>query len=205
MLGLWDSNPLTTTGRVHAGVFSKDGNTLYLAVDVASELVALDPRTGHVFWRMSVPGVHEIAVTHDGKFAYASRRSANKVALVDLDNQTFEDVLTLALPDTLRLSANEGLLTVGLRSTPAQLAVVDTSTFEFELVTLSPPGETTTIAGHQWTSPSGALHVRGLRGRSESGHRRHRSCRRESRGSDARICWATARSGSRSAVIGSIK
>ena len=74
-------------------------------------------------------------MTHNGKFAYASRRSANKVALVDLDNQTFEDVLTLALPDTLRLSANEKLLTVGLRSTPAQLAVVDTSTFEFDLVT----------------------------------------------------------------------
>jgi outer membrane protein assembly factor BamB len=155
VLGLWDSNPLTTTGRVHAAVFSKDGNTLYLAVDVAGELVALDPHTGHVFWRMPVPGVHEIAVTHNGQFAYVSRRSANTVALVDLDNQTFEDVLTLALPDTLRLSANETLLTVGLRSTPAQLAVVDTSTFAFELVTLSPPGETTTIAGHQWTSPSG--------------------------------------------------
>jgi len=46
-------------------------------------------------------------------------------------------------------------LTVGLRSSPAQLAVVDTSTLQFELVTLSPPGETTTIAGHQWTSPNG--------------------------------------------------
>jgi len=155
VVGLWDSNSLTATGRVHAAVFSKDGNTLYLAVDVANELVALDPHNGHVLWRMSVPALHEIAVTHDGKFAYASRRSANKIALIDLDNQTFEDVLTLPLPDTLRLSANEKLLTVGLRSTPAQLAVVDTSTFEFDLVTLSAPGETTTIAGHQWTSPSG--------------------------------------------------
>jgi len=155
VLGVWDSNPLTTTGRVHAGAFSKDGNTLYLAIDVANELVALDPYTGRVFWRMSVPGVHEIAVTHDGKSAYVSRRNANRIALVDLENQTFEDVLTLPLPDTLRLSANEGLLTVGLRSSPAQLAVVATSTFAFELVTLSPAGETTTIAGHQWTSPSG--------------------------------------------------
>jgi hypothetical protein len=94
-------------------------------------------------------------VTHSGKFAYASRRSANKVALVDLDNQSFEDVLILAVPDTLRLSADERLLTVGLRSTPAQVAIVDASTLEFELVTLSTPGETTTIAGHQWTSPSG--------------------------------------------------
>lgn len=155
VVGLWDSNLLTTSGRVHAGVFSKDGNTLYLAVDVANELVALDPYTGQVFWRMTVPAMHELAVTHDGKFAYASRRSANKIAVIDLENQTFEDVLTLPLPDTLALSANERLLTVGLRSTPAQVAVVDTSTFAFDLVTLSPPGETTTIAGHQWTSPSG--------------------------------------------------
>jgi hypothetical protein len=102
-----------------------------------------------------VPAVHEMAVTHDGKFAYVTRRGANKLALVDLDNQTFEDVLTLSIPDTLRLSANEKLLTVGLRSSPAQLAVVDTSTLQSELVTLSPPGETTTIGGHQWTSPDG--------------------------------------------------
>jgi streptogramin lyase len=155
VVGLWDSDPLTSTGRVHAAVFSKDGNTLYLAIDVTGELVALDPHTGHVFWRMPVPALHELAVTHDGKFAFASRRSANKIALIDLENQTFEDVLTLSLPDTLRLSANEKLLTVGLRSSPAQLAVVDTATFEHQLVTLSAPGETTTIGGHQWTSPNG--------------------------------------------------
>jgi hypothetical protein len=53
------------------------------------------------------------------------------------------------------LSANEKLLTVGLRTMPAQMAVVDTNTLAFELVTLSEPGQTTTIAGHQWTSPSG--------------------------------------------------
>ena len=38
---------------------------------------------------------------------------------------------------------------------PAQMAVVDTATFEYKLVTLSAPGQKTTIAGHQWTSPSG--------------------------------------------------
>ena len=64
-------------------------------------------------------------------------------------------MLTLGAPDTLRLSANEKLLTVGLRTSPAQMAVVDTRTFEVDIVTLSAPGETTTIAGHQWTSPSG--------------------------------------------------
>ena len=104
---------------------------------------------------MTVPGAHELAVTHNGKRAYVSRRTANMLAIIDLDNQTFEDVLALGLPDTLRLSANEKQLTVGLRTTPAQLAVVDTRTFKFELVNLSAPGETTTIAGHQWTSRNG--------------------------------------------------
>lgn len=155
LLGPWDTNPLTTNGRVHAGVFSKDGNTLYVASDASNEIIALDPRTGDVFWHMTVPGVHELAVTHDGKFAYVSRRTANSLAVIDLENQTFEDVLTLGLPDTLRLSANEKLLTVGLRTMPAQIAVVDTQTFDYEIVSIGTFGEPTTIAGHQWTSPSG--------------------------------------------------
>ena len=90
---------------------------------------------------MTVPGAHELAVTHNGKTAYVSRRTANRLAVIDLENQTFEDVLTLGLPDTLRLSANEKLLTVGLRTSPAQLAVVDTETFTYDLVNLSGAGE----------------------------------------------------------------
>ena len=155
LLGAWDSNPLTTNGRIHAAVFSPDGNTIYLASDASNEVIAMDPRSGYVFWRMTVPSAHELAVTHNGKTAYVSRRSANRLAVIDLENQTFQDVLTLGLPDTLRLTANGKLLTVGLRTSPAQLAVVDTETFAFELVTLSAPGETTTIAGHQWTSRGG--------------------------------------------------
>jgi outer membrane protein assembly factor BamB len=155
LLGLWDSNPATTNGRVHAAVFSQDGSTLYLTSDASNEVIAIDPRTGYVFWRMTVPGAHELAVTHNGKTAYVSRRTANRLAVIDLQNQTFEDLVTIGLPDTLRLSANEKLLTVGLRTSPAQLAVVDTDTFTYDLVNLSAPGETTTIGAHQWTSPSG--------------------------------------------------
>jgi YncE-like protein len=155
LLGPWDSNVLTTNGRVHAGVFSKDGNTLYLANEGANEVSAIDPRTGFTFWRMTVPAVHELAVTHDGKRAFVTRRTANKLGIIDLEHQTFRDVLTLGLPDTMQLSANEKRLTVGLRTSPAQLAVVDTRTLAFELVNLSPQGGSSTIAGHQWTSPSG--------------------------------------------------
>jgi DNA-binding beta-propeller fold protein YncE len=155
LLGPWDSNPDTTDGRVHAAVFSQDGHTLYLASDASNEVIALDPRTGSIFWRMMVPAAHELAVTHNDKYAFVSRRTANKLAVIDLEQQTFTDVLTLGLPDTLRLSANQKLLTIGLRTMPAQLAVVDTQSFKYELVNLSPSGGMTTIAGHQWTSPSG--------------------------------------------------
>ena len=155
LLGPWDSNLSTTNGRVHAAVFSQDGNTLYLASDASNEVIAMDPRTGFVLWRMNVPGAHELAVTHNGRKAYVSRRTANRLSVIDLEKQTFEDVLTLGLPDTLRLSANEKLLTVGLRTTPAQMAVVNTRTFDYDLVTLGAPGELTTIGGHQWTSRSG--------------------------------------------------
>ena len=155
LLGMWDSNPLTTNGRVHAAVFSPDGRTLYLANEGANEVVALDATSGTIFWRMNVPAVHELAVAHDGKTAYATRRGANRLAAIDLRTRTFEDLLDLGLPDTLRLSANQHLLTVGLRTMPAQMAVVDTRTLAYDLVNLSAPGEVTTIAGHQWTSPSG--------------------------------------------------
>jgi DNA-binding beta-propeller fold protein YncE len=156
LLGPWDSNPGTTNGRVHAGVFSKNGNTLYLASDASNEVIAMDPRTGDVFWRMPVPGAHELVVTHDGKRAFVSRRTANRLAIINLEDpaQPYRDVLALTVPDTLELSANEKLLTVGLRSSPAQVAIVDTRTFDPpQIVTLS--AEAGTVAGHQWTSPSG--------------------------------------------------
>ena len=98
LLGPWDSNPLTTNGRVHAGVFSPNGRRLYLTSDASNEVIAINPRTGEVFWRMNVPGAHELAVTRDGRRAYVSRRTANRLAVIDLKHQTFEDVLTLGLP-----------------------------------------------------------------------------------------------------------
>src|SRR4029453_9224643 len=77
----------------------------------------------------------------------------------------YDDVLPLGLPDTLRLSANEQLLTVGLRTSPARLAVVDTRVREagdggpcpqaVNYVLLDPSGAAGTIGGHQWTAPSG--------------------------------------------------
>ena len=155
LLGEWDSNDATTSGRIHAGVFSPDGNTLYLANEASGELVAMDPRSGAVAWRLPVPQIHELIVTHDGKTAYVTRRTANRLAVVDLETPAYADILALGLPDTLALSANEKLLTVGLRISPARLAVVDTESLAVTLVQLSAGDESNTIGGHQWTSPSG--------------------------------------------------
>jgi DNA-binding beta-propeller fold protein YncE len=155
LLGLWDTDPATTNGRAHAGVFSQDGKTLYVASDATGKLIALDPRTGELFWTADVPNAHELAVTHDGKTAYVSGRVASTLRIVDLEQHTVVANLNLGsntLPDTLQLSANEKLLTVGLRAMPAQVAIIDTATLEYEIVTIGGAG---TVAGHQWTSPNG--------------------------------------------------
>ena len=156
LLGTWDTNPETTNGRAHAGVFSPDGRTLYVTSDVTSELIALEPRTGAVLWRLSVPNAHELVVTHDGKTAYVSARTGNAIRIVDLKHQVVTSSFALATaPDTLQLARDDRLLTVGLRGSPAQLAVIDTRTLQTEIVGIGPPTGTTTIAGHQWTSPDG--------------------------------------------------
>src|SRR3954454_22075966 len=155
LLGAWDTDPSSTANRAHAGVFSNDGSTLYVASDVTSKLIALDPRTGEILWTATVPNAHELAVTHDGKTAYVSGRTAGTLRMVGLETHEVVgnvDIWTNTMPDTLQLSANEKLLTVVLRSTPAQIAMVDTATFDFTKVTIGGPGS---VAGHQWMSSSG--------------------------------------------------
>jgi outer membrane protein assembly factor BamB len=173
LLGPWDTNIHTTNGRIHAGVFSQDEQTLYLTSDASNEVLSIDPRSGTVFWRMTVPGAHELALTHNEKIAYVSRRTANRLAVIDLEQRTFTDFLTLGLPDSLRLSANEKLLTVGLRTMPAQLAVVLTDTVgddsvQYDIVDLA-PGEATSLGAHQWTSPSGRFTYAAFEGGSSPG------------------------------------
>jgi DNA-binding beta-propeller fold protein YncE len=168
LLGTWDTNPNATNGRAHAGVFSTNGKTLYVASDASSEVIALDPRTGVRLWTMTVPGAHELVV-RDSKTAYVSRRTANWLSVIDLEHQTYTDVLSLDLPDTLRLSANKKQLTVGLRSMPARIAVVDTGTYDYDLVRIGPSSDLTSIAGHQWTSSNGHFTFAAYEGGSSPG------------------------------------
>jgi DNA-binding beta-propeller fold protein YncE len=170
LLGPWDINPATTNGRVHAGVFSPNGRILYVASDASNEIVALDPRTGELFWRVAVPGAHELAVTRNGKTAYVSRRTANQVCVLDLRrHEGCTDVLSLGLPDTLRLARGDRLLTVTLRTMPAELVVIDTRTFAHQRVRLGPILEATTLAAHQWTSSNGRFTFAAFEGGSSPG------------------------------------
>jgi DNA-binding beta-propeller fold protein YncE len=152
LVGEWpaSTNP---AARSHAGVFSHDGHIVYVANDIVNELSALDPLTGDPLWTMTVPNAHELAVTNDGKTAYVSCRGGNALRVIDLERRAIVETIALGpAPDTLRLSANEKLLTVGLRGSPAQVAIVDTGTLAHDVVTIGGPG---TIAGHQWTSANG--------------------------------------------------
>jgi DNA-binding beta-propeller fold protein YncE len=154
LVGEWAAS-LNPAARSHAGVFSPDGDTVYVANDVVNELAAVDPRTGELLWTMTVPTAHELAVTRDGKTAYVTCRAGNALAIVDLERHVITATIPLGpAPDTLQLSKNERQLTVGLRGTPAQVAVVDTRTLQSAIVTIGGVG---TIAGHQWTSPNGRL------------------------------------------------
>jgi DNA-binding beta-propeller fold protein YncE len=154
LVGEWDAST-NAAARSHAGVFSKSGRklTVYVANDIVNELSAVDARSGELLWTMTVPNAHELAITDNGRTAYVSCRAGNALRIVDLKKQLIKATIPLGpLPDTLRLADDEKMLTVGLRGQPAQVAVVDTRTFDFEIVTIGGVG---TTAGHQWTSANG--------------------------------------------------
>ena len=173
LLGAWH-DPSGPAARVHAGVFSQDGETLYILNDATGKLTALASRTGAVLWSMDIPGAHEMIVTHNNKIAFVSRRPFNRLARVDLEECrhletcSYKDVLEIGLPDTLDMSANEEFLTLGLRTSPARMAVVETDVLLVDsdallnagsdgvtVVDLAPAAWGPTTGGHQWTTPNG--------------------------------------------------
>ena len=76
--------------------------------------------------------------------------------MIDLETRSIRGEIALSVPDTLQLSANEKLLTVGLRTPgPAQWRRSLSSTRTRWTSTSSRSAVSGTIAGHQWTSPNG--------------------------------------------------
>ena len=151
LLGEWEAST-STAARVHAASLSQDGRTLYTANDVTNEVGVVDVGDGLVR-TIPVPRAHELVVTPDERYLYVAARSEGMLKVVDLATDTVVSALALPVPDTLELSANGKQLTVGLRSTPAQLAFVDVDGAALTLRTIVDlPG---TLAGHQWTSANG--------------------------------------------------
>jgi DNA-binding beta-propeller fold protein YncE len=144
--------------RTHATWITRNGNDLYATnsrVDRSQpgDVAHLDARTGELLCN-TVVGVDpsEILVTADGMTGYVSVRRENKVKELDLSGDcpvlTGREVVVGTMPDTLRLTNDEQTLVVTLRGMPAQISLMDTHTFEVQIVDI--PGHT--LAGHHWLS-----------------------------------------------------
>lgn len=137
--------------RTHAVWITDDGKTLYATNEVTNDIAKIDARTGTLIWNLAIGNrPSEILVTEDGLTAYVTVRNENKVKVVDLTTNPGTIVAERFIgvqPDTMQLTKT-GTLVVGLRGTPAQMALMDTATLTVRWVDL--PGHTTT--GHQWLS-----------------------------------------------------
>ena len=127
LLGEWDTNPTSsrTANRAHAGVFSTDGSTLYVASDSDRRVLSRSIRELAPFvgvWasrprRARRPRRPEpLRQPTDGQPSGGDRPRST----------SWTDVLQLTLPDTLRLSANRKTAHVLFLRRPLQVAVVDT-------------------------------------------------------------------------------
>jgi DNA-binding beta-propeller fold protein YncE len=147
--------------RTHAVFITPDGTDLYAANTRAvrtevGDVGHIDARSGRLLCNTEV-GVDpsEILVTPNGKRGYVSVRGENKVKELDLREDcpvlTGREAIVGTQPDTLQLTNDGDTLVVTLRGTPAQISLLDTSTFTVQLVDV--PGHTTT--GHHWLSRDG--------------------------------------------------
>jgi DNA-binding beta-propeller fold protein YncE len=152
LVGEWPASA-SPLARVHAAALSRDGQIVYTANDVVNEIGAVDVSTGNLLFTIPVSRAHELIVSPDGRLLYVASRAESILRVVDLESREVVAELPLGpLPDTLQLSANGKQLTVGLRGTPAQVAVVDTETLAVTAIVTIPGGS---LAGHQWTSGNG--------------------------------------------------
>ncbi len=137
--------------RTHAVSVTRDGKTLLVTNDVANTLVALDAETGEQRWSMDLGSFpYEAVPDSTGSVAYVSMRRANKVLAIELATQTILGESAVGNePVTLQLASSGKLLAVALRTNPAALGLMDTSTGAVERIPLPGP------AGHNWLAPGG--------------------------------------------------
>lgn len=150
LVGEW---PATTdpTAKTHAAAFSPNRRLVYAASEPGI-VSTLDARTGELLNEVAIAGAHELIVSRDGRLLYVAARSLGLLHAVDLSSWSIVRSIALPTPDTLQLAQHDRMLTVGLRTPPARIAVVDTETFTASIVTIA---AATTLSGHQWTSRDG--------------------------------------------------
>jgi DNA-binding beta-propeller fold protein YncE len=154
------ASPLANA-RTHAVWITRDGKNLYATNSRANraeigDLAKLDAASGGLLCNTEVGAdPSEVLVTNDSRIAYVSVRRENKVKELDLTGTcpvlTGREALVGTMPDTLQLTNDGGILVVTLRGTPAEISLLDTSTFRATIVAI--PGHTTT--GHHWLSANG--------------------------------------------------
>ena len=137
--------------RTHAVWINQYGRSLYATNSVANTISKLDAQTGVLLWELPIGNnPSEILVTPDDRTAYVSVRNENKIRIVDLSGDipaiVGEQVIGTQ-PDTLQLTNDRKWLIVGLRGTPATMALMNTDTLAVRHVAL-----TGTTTGHQWLS-----------------------------------------------------
>ena len=155
----WDTESAHDEREGACGRFLEGRETpLYLASDATSEVIA--PRSTHGGCVLEDDRAGRARAGRHARWQDRVRevvepRTKLSVNSISRRRPSLGDHPAHPVPDTLQLSANEPLLTVGLRTpppAPAQVAVVDTGTMEVAVVTVGGMG---TTAGHQWTSPNG--------------------------------------------------
>ena len=150
LVGEWPATA-DPAARTHAAVFSPNRHLIYAASEPGI-ISTLDAGTGELLEEVVVAGAHELIVSRDGSRLYVAARSVGLLHIIDLPSWSVVATIPLATPDTLQLARNDQILTVGLRTSPARIAIVDLETVTASEVTIAGG---TTLAGHQWTSPDG--------------------------------------------------
>ena len=128
-----DSVSYTTTSnnpaaRSHGIRPSVDGEKLYVAHDLGSEVSVLDVDSGNIeSFKISIPRAEEVIPTRFGNLLWVSSRGDGTVKRIDLDsNEITGSVAVGDQPESVMLTPPERTLVASLRGTPATVAFVDT-------------------------------------------------------------------------------
>ena len=143
---------------------SIDGKSLWVTNFNMGEIVELNPATGEILRTIKAGfGASDVLLTKDGNTAYVSPRYGNELQIIDLSSNTIVHEIDLgSIPGPFSLSPDGKLMVIGLRDSPAMVAIVDTSAMTVKQVSL--PGSTT---GHNAVSGDGRFAVIAVEGLSK--------------------------------------